>query len=165
MLEKPREKLKLRHWCVRKLLEGEDVESIRLTAKASRRTLYYWLERFQQNGGEGLIDASRRPHTIHRLNPSVVEKVIQLRQQHGWCGQAISAHLRRGGVEVSNGSVYKILHNQTLPIKAYTPRRRIIYTRFELAPESLWQMDIKYYADRYLVTMCQALFPASMPQQ
>ena len=31
---------------VRKLLEGEDVEAIRLTAKVSRRTLYLWLERF-----------------------------------------------------------------------------------------------------------------------
>jgi len=93
MLEKPRDKLKLRRWCVRKLLKGENVEAIRLTAKVSRRTLYYWLERFQRNGGEGLIDKPRRPHTIHRLKPNVVQKVIQLRQQHGWCGGAISAHL------------------------------------------------------------------------
>ena len=73
MPEKPRDELELRHWCVRKLLKGEDVETIRLTAKVSRRTLYYWLERFQQNGGEGLIAKSRRPHTIHRLKPSVIE--------------------------------------------------------------------------------------------
>ena len=51
MLEKPRDELKLRHWCIRKLLKGEDVETIRLTAKVSRRTLYYWLERFQRRGG------------------------------------------------------------------------------------------------------------------
>jgi len=114
MPEKPRDELKLRHWCIRKLLKGEDVETIRLTAKVSRRTLYYWLERFQRNRGEGLIDKPRRPHTIHRLNSSIVEKVIQLRQQHGWCGQAISAHLRREGVEASNGSIYTILHNQIL---------------------------------------------------
>jgi len=64
MLEKPRNKPKLRRWCIRKLLEGEDAETIRLTAKTSRGTLYYWLERFQRNGGEGLIDISRRPRTI-----------------------------------------------------------------------------------------------------
>jgi len=152
MLEKPRDELKLRHWCVRKLLEGEDVETIRLTAKVSRRTLYYWLERFQRNGGEGLTDASRRPHKIRRLEPNVVEKVIQLRQQHGWCGQAISAHLRRGGVEVSNGSIYTILHNHTLPVKAYAPRRRRTYIRFQRThPDSLWQTDIKYYRNRYLI--------------
>jgi transposase len=131
LLEKPRDKLKLRHWCVRKLLEGQDVETIRLTANVSRRTLCYWLERFQRNGGDGLADASRRPLTIHRPNPSVVEKVIQLRQQHGWCGQAISAHLIGEGVEVSNGSIYTILHDQTLPIKAYAPRRRKTYIRFQ----------------------------------
>jgi transposase InsO family protein len=165
MLEKPRDKLKLRRWCVRKHLDGEDIENIRLTAKVSRRTLYYWLERFQQNGGEGLRDTSRRPHTIHRLNPSVVEKVIQLRQQHGWCGQAISAHLRRESVEVSNGSVYKILHNHSLPIKTYAPRIKRTYIRFQRAhPDSLWQTDIKYYGDRYLIAFiddCSRYVPAA----
>ena len=165
MLEKPRDKLKLRHWCVRKLLEGEDVESIRLTANVSRRTLYYWLERFQRNGGEGLIDASRRPRTIHRLNPIVVERVIQLRQQHGWCGQAISAHLKRQRVEVSNGSVYTILHNHAFPVKEYAPRRRKTYIRFQREhPDSLWQTDIKYYGDRYLIAFlddCSRYVPSA----
>ena len=152
MLEKPRDRLKLRRWCVRRLLEGEDVENIRLTAKVSRRTLYYWLERFHQNGGEGLRDTSRRPHTIHHLNPTVVEKVIQLRQQHGWCGEAISAHLRHEGVGVSNGSIYRILHSHALPIKAYAPRRRRTYIRFQRThPDSLWQTDIKYYGRQYLI--------------
>ena len=152
MLEKRRDKTKLRRWCVRRLLEGEDVETIRLTAKVSRRTLYYWLERFQQNGGEGLLDASRKPHTIHRLNPSAVESVIQLRQQHGWCGEAISARLRREGIEVSKGSVYKILHSHALPVKAYAPRRRRTYIRFQRThPDSLWQTDIKYYGEHYLI--------------
>jgi len=152
LLEKPRDKLKLRRWCVRKLLEGEPVESVRLTAQVSRRTLYYWLERFQRNGGEGLIDKSRKPRTIRRLNPTVVEKVIQLRERHGWCGEAISAHLRREGVEVSNGSTYTILHNHALPIKAYAPRRRRTYIRFQRAhPDSLWQTDIKYYGTQYLI--------------
>src|SRR3972149_8069872 len=74
MPEKPRDELKLRHWCIRKLLKGEDVETIRLTAKVSRRTLYYWLERFQRNGGEGLVEKPRRPHIIHPLNSRIVEK-------------------------------------------------------------------------------------------
>jgi transposase len=168
LLEKPRDKLKLRHWCVRKLLEGEDMESIRLTANVSRRTLYYWLERFQRNGGEGLIDASRRPRTIHHLNPSVVERVIQLRQQHGWCGQAISAHLKQQRVEVSNGSVYTILHNHAFPVKEYAPRRRKTYIRFQREhPDSLWQTDIKYYGDRYLIAFlddCSRYVP-SYPMQ
>jgi hypothetical protein len=123
-----------------------------LTAKLSRRTLYYWPERFQQNGGEGLIDRPRRPHTIHRLNPSIVEKVIQLRQQHGWCSPAISAHLRREAVEVSNGSTYKILHNHALPVKAYAPRRRRTYIRFQrMHLDGLWQTDIKYYGEQCLI--------------
>jgi putative transposase len=166
MLEKPRDKLKLRRWCVRKILKGEDAEAIRLTAKVSRRTLYYWLERFQRNGGEGLIDKSRRPHTIHRLKPSTVEKVIQLRQQYAWCGEAISAHLRREGVKVSNGSIYAILHHHALPVKSYTPRRRRTYIRFQRThPDSLWQTDIKYYGDRYLIAFlddCSRYVPSAI---
>jgi transposase InsO family protein len=164
MAQKPRDKLKLRRWCVRKLLEGEDVETIRLTAKVSRRTLYYWLERFQRNGGEGLIDKPRRLHIIHPLKPSTLEKVIQLRQQHGWCGQAISAHLRREGVEVSNGSIYKILHDHASPLKEYAPRRRRTYIRFQRThPDSLWQTDIKYYGLQYLIAYlddCSRYLPA-----
>ncbi len=151
-MEKPRDKLKLRRWCVRKLLKGEDIETIRSAARVSRRTLYYWLERFQRKGGEGLADASRRPHIIHRLEPNVVERVIQLRQQYTWCGEAISAHLKRVGVEVSNGSVYTILHSHALPVKAYAPRRKRTYIRFQRThPDSLWQTDIKYYGNRYLI--------------
>jgi hypothetical protein len=100
----------------------------------------------------GLLDASRRPRTIHHLNPSAIERVIQLRQQHGWCGEAISARLGREGVEVSNGSVYKILHDHALPVKAYAPGRRRTYTRFQRAhPDSLWQTDIKCYSREYLI--------------
>jgi putative transposase len=165
LLEKPRDRLKLRRWCVRKLLEGEDVETIGLTAKVSRRTLYYWLERFQQNGGEGLIDKPRRPRTIRRLNPTVVEKVIQLRERHGWCGEAISAHLRREGVMVSNGSAYRILRDHALPVKAYASRRRRTYSRFARQhPDSLWQTDIKYYDDKYLIAFlddCSRYIPAA----
>jgi len=165
MPEKPRDKLKLRRWCVRRLLEGADVEDVRLIAKVSRRTLYYWLERFQRNGGEGLLDKSRRPHTIHRLGASVVENVIQLRQQYGWCGEAISAHLRRRGVDVSSGSVYKILRHHMLPIKTYAPRKQRTYTRFQRAhPDSLWQTDITNYSDRYLIAYiddCSRYVPAA----
>jgi hypothetical protein len=104
----------------------------------------------------GLIDASRRPHTIHRLNPSAIERVIQLRQQHGWCGEAISAHLRREGIDVSNGSIYKMIHNHALPVKAYAPRRRRTYICFQRGrPDSLWQTDIKYYGREYLIAFLE----------
>ena len=112
------------------------------------------------------MEASRRPHTIHRLNSSVVMKVIQLRQQHGWCGEAISAHLRREGLRVSNGSIYKILHNHALPVKEYAPRRKRTYIRFQRThPDSLWQTDIKYYGDRYLIAFlddCSRYVPSAI---
>lgn len=138
MIGKPRDKLKLRRWCVKRLLEGEDIESIRTVAKGSRRTLYYPLERFRRNGGEGLIEKSRRPP--HNPPP---------RTQSG--REGYRAQRKVWMVEVSNGSVYTILHNNTLPIKTYAPRRRT-YIRFQRThPDSLWQTDIKYYDHQYLI--------------
>jgi hypothetical protein len=69
MAEKPTD----RRWFVRKLLEGEPVQTIRSTAKPTGLR--------GSSGKEGwAADALRRPDKIHRLNPRTVEYVIQLRQ-------------------------------------------------------------------------------------
>jgi len=151
-MEKQRDIVKLRRWCARRILEGWPVKRTAEHAQIPQRTVYDWWCRFQRKGWEGLADASRRPHTIHRLSQETVARVLETRRTHGWCSEAIEAHLRSEGIQVSHGSVYKILKENGLIMKPYTPRRQRSFRRWQRRrPDSLWQTDIKYYGSRYLI--------------
>ena len=54
MPEKPRDELKLRHWCIRKLLKGEDVETIQ-NVSVSRGSLLMFLEGGYEEAGVMLV--------------------------------------------------------------------------------------------------------------
>ena len=100
----------------------------------------------------GLTDASRRPHRIHRLPEETTRKVIEVRQREGWCSETIAAYLKRQNIQVSSGSVHSILKQNQLITKPYKPRKQRTYIRFQREhPDSLWQTDIKYYGDQYLI--------------
>ena len=165
MNENPRDRLRLRRWCVRRLLQDQKVDWISITARVPRRTVYYWWTRFQRKGWEGLVDASKRPHTIHHLPEETVARVLRVRRIHGWCAEAIEAHLRSQGVQVSHRSIYLILKRNNLITKSYKPRKQRSYIRFARQhPDSLWQTDIKYYGNRYLVAYlddCSRYIPAA----
>jgi len=151
-LDKRREKLKLRRWCVRKIIQDWPVRKVADHAQTPLRTVYDWWYRFQRKGGEGLADTSRRPHTIHRLPHETVEKVLHVRRTQGWCSEAIEAYLKAQGVHVSHGSIYTILKKHQLITKPYKPRQQRTFKRWQRKrPDSLWQTDIKYYGARYLI--------------
>jgi len=122
--------------------------------------------RFQRKGWDGaLLPESRTPHVIHRLPLTTIQRVIQLRQQEGWCHEAIAAYLRQEGVKVSCGSAYTILKRNGLITKPYKPRKRRTFTRFQREhPDSLWQTDIKYYGSEYLIAFlddCSRYLPGA----
>jgi len=151
-MEKQRDKLKLRRWCVRRIINGWSVSKVADHAQTPQRTVYAWWNRFQWNGWVGLSDASRRPHTIHRLPTETVEKVLEVRRTHGWCSEAIEAHLKAHGIQVSHGSIHTILKANQMINKPYKPRRQRTYKHWQRRrPDSLWQTDIKYYGNRYLI--------------
>jgi putative transposase len=151
-MEKQRDKLKLRRWCVRRIIDGWSVSSIADYAQTPQRTVYAWWNRFQWNGWVGLSDASRRPHTIHRLPEETVKKVLEVRRTHGWCSEAIEAYLKAHGTQISHGSIHTILKTNQMINKRYNPRRQRSFKRWQRRhPDSLWQTDIKYYHSRYLI--------------
>jgi len=151
-LEKTKDKLKLHRWCIRRLLQGWPVSNVADHAQTPQRTIYAWWNRFQWNEWVGLTDASRRPHRIHTLPKETVQKVLEVRRREGWCSETIAAYLQRQKVQVSSGSVHSILKQNQLITKPYKPRRQRTYIRFQRAhPDSLWQTDIKYYGNRYLI--------------
>lgn len=49
----------------------------------SRKTAYKWIERFEEEGLEGLRDRSHAPHnTPHKTKPEIARQVVQMRVQH-----------------------------------------------------------------------------------
>ncbi len=49
----------------------------------SRKTGYKWVDRYEQEGSEGLADKSRRPHTCpHVTDDAVIEALVRAREKH-----------------------------------------------------------------------------------
>jgi len=54
---------------VREHLEGASISELSEVYEVSRKTIYKWLERYEQQGPAGLADRSRRPlHTGRRAS-------------------------------------------------------------------------------------------------
>jgi hypothetical protein len=62
-----------------------------------------WLRRYEEQGLEGLLDRSRRPHVIpHATKPEVVGKIVYLRRNYHFGPHKISIDLKRyHDIEVS----------------------------------------------------------------
>jgi len=166
MMNQERDRQRLRRWCIRRLLEDWPIRKVSEHARTPKSTIHDWRIRFQKKGWEGLVDASRRPHTIHRLPQTTICRIVEVREREGWCHEAITAYLnQRENLKVSSGSTYKILKHYNLITKTYKPRRQRTYIRFQRAhPDSLWQTDIKYYGDQYLIAFlddCSRYIPAA----
>jgi transposase InsO family protein len=166
MMIRGRDKKKLRRWCIRRLLEDWSIRRVSDHTKTPKSTIHDWWNRFQWKGSEGLVDASKRPHTIHLLPETTVRRVVKIRQREGWCHEAIAAYLnQQENIKVSSGSVYHILKRNNLITKTYKPRRQRTFIRFARQhPDSLWQTDIKYYGTRYLIAYlddCSRYIPSA----
>lgn len=165
-MDRGRDRQKLRRWCVRRLLEDWTVRRVSDHTKIPKSTIHDWWNRFQWKGGEGLLDTSRRPHTIHHLPEATVRRVIEIRQQEGWCHEAIAAYLcQQEGIKVSCGSAYTILKHNGFITNPYKPRKQRTFIRFARPyPDNLWQTDITEYGDRYLIAFlddCSRYLPAA----
>jgi len=151
-MEKTRDILKLRRWCIRKRGEGVSVSEICTATQIPRRTFYNWWKRYENGGFDNLADKSTKPNTTHSIPPEVVEAVTALRREIGWCPQRIAGHLRRNGVEVCHMTVYRILRQAALNHPLTKPRIKRTYRRWQrMHPNSLWQCDLKLVPPRWLI--------------
>lgn len=112
----------------------------------SRKTGYKWLHRYRAEGEAGLLDRSRRPHTIARqIAPAVEKEIVSLRKTCHWGARKIQRRLRDlGTLDVPAAStITQVLHRHDL-ISSDAPGGRKDWNRFEHpVPNSLWQMDFK----------------------
>jgi transposase InsO family protein len=166
MMDQARDQQRLRRWRIRRLQEDWSVRKVSEHARIPKSTIHDWWSRFQRKEWEGLVNESRRPHTIHRLPEATIHRIVQVRQQEGWCHEDIAAYLnQKENIKVSCGSAYTILKRNGLITKPYKPRKQRTFIRFQRAhPDSLWQTDIKYYGDHYLIAFlddCSRYLPAA----
>jgi transposase InsO family protein len=116
----------------------------------SRPTGYKWLERFSEQGGDGLFDRSRRPKSSPLQTSRKVERlIIELRQKHPTCGGRklrkrliMSQRIATKDIPAAS-TITEILRRHGF-IDPVTSRKHRAFKRFERpASNDLWQMDFK----------------------
>jgi putative transposase len=122
------------------------------SAGVSRPTGYLWVERYQRNGEAGLYDRSHAvSHCPHRTPGQIVERLIELRQEHPvWGPRKLVAVARRRWPQVawpSRSTVALVLKREGLSAKC-RPRRRPsegagTTARTPTHPNALWTFDFK----------------------
>lgn len=126
--------------------EGANRRELCRRFEISPQTGYKWLQRFAQEGAEGLHERSRRPVSSPAISSADVEQaVVALRRQHSaWGGRKISRRLADlNSAEVAPSTVTAILHRHGL-ISALASETATHWTRFERdEPNALWQADFK----------------------
>lgn len=110
----------------------------------SRPTGYRWRRRFQQAGSvTAVVERSRRPeHSPAQTESRQEERVVALRQEHGWGAKKLEVLLREEGQPLTTITINRILKRRGLVRKkdSHAPALQ----RFERArPNELWQMDGK----------------------
>jgi transposase InsO family protein len=113
----------------------------------SRKTGYKWLQRYLDEGEEGLKDRSRRPHTSPtRTAHEVEQKVLRVRDGHpAWGGRKIHQRLKMmGDHPVPPPSTITEILRRHGRINPEESRKHRPWQRFEAEkPNQLWQMDFK----------------------
>jgi transposase InsO family protein len=126
----------------------------------SRKTGYKWLNRFKDaRSVTALHDRSRRPRRMPQATPGwLEERVVELRQKHGWSGRKLRRLLLREGIEISRSTIDRIIKRRGLVLPE--DRRRPAVKRFERSkPNELWQMDFK---GEYVLKGVERCYPLSV---
>ena len=111
----------------------------------SRKTAYKWLERFRQEGQDGLQDQTRRPHTSPRTSPPELDAlVLSLHVQYPCWGPRKLAALLPQSIKPHHSTIDAILRRHGCRVVGAPIKESIPVQRFEhVAPNLLWQMDFK----------------------
>jgi len=151
-MEKPRDVVKLRRWCIRRHGEGVPVAEICTATQTPRRTFYNWWNRYRLHGLEGLDARPKIPYNIERVDPTIAERATSLRRENGWGPQLIAGYLGTQGVKVGSTSIYRILRREGLNHPLTKPRTKRTYRRWQRThPNSLWQCDLKLVPPKWLI--------------
>jgi putative transposase len=119
--------------------------------RISRKTGYKWIDRYLNEGPQGLEDRLRAPHEIaHRTPQVVIDALVELRQRHPtWGAKKLLTILRKRQPTwqlPARATVYELFKPYGL-IQRKTKRRSIGHPgpsqREALAPNDIWCADFK----------------------
>jgi len=104
------------------------------------RTLKRWVKRLD-NEDWNLCDKSRRPYNIHtKINQSVEQEVLSLRNKTGWGCEKLHAYLPH--LVISRISINRILQKHNLCRETKNKGKQKKWIRWQRKhPNSLWQID------------------------
>lgn len=110
----------------------------------SRPTLRLWIRRYQQQGLEGLMNRSRRPHGSpnKKRSPELEALILQLRSNRNLGARRIQSELlRESELHLSLATIHRVLSDANVSPLKWPPRRKHSI-RYECAiPGERVQMD------------------------
>lgn len=127
--------------------DGRTVTEVARDWNVCRQTLHEWLERYEEEGFEGLADRSHRPlNCPHQMRPEVEAKLLELRRARPYLGaRRLAIELARIGVQPapSKSAVQRSLARAGMTDPERKLRRLKVWKRWERAsPMELWQLDL-----------------------
>jgi IS30 family transposase len=93
---------------------GSAIEQITVVVGKHRATVYRWLAKIKRIGIREFLRRKatckqRRPHA--RTPEHVIQRIVDIRNQYGWCGQKIRKELKeRHGLLLGLSTIYRWLH-------------------------------------------------------
>lgn len=105
-------------WVAEKMLwitayeEGKSITKIARDVGVTRDTVYKWIGRYKESGISGL--QPKKPGSKHgrhpfRLDPHIIDRVVEIHSEYGEGPRKIVRKLRGEGIKVSHMSVYRHL--------------------------------------------------------
>ena len=91
----------IRKAVVKKVLKGEKVTEVAKRFRVSRKFVYKWKKRYEENPkGEWWKEKSRRPKNIKRkITAEIRKRIIELREDYGYNVVKIREWFRRKGLK------------------------------------------------------------------
>lgn len=142
-----RSTMRIREECIQKAINKQcTVSQLCKEYQVSRKTIYKWLARYQEEGVFGLDDRSRRPTRVVITDSITVDSIINCRKKFpAWGGRKLRQYLIDQGTRKvpCEATFNRILKKHDL-ISFESSEDRKHYIRFEHSnPNDLWQMDFK----------------------
>ena len=125
---------------------GDSVTDICARYQVSRKSYYKWKNRYLENGINGLLDKSRKPHNIqcHKVTNEIEQQILDLRITKRFGCNRIRFRLKRlKEISLSTKTIYNVLKRHGLNILKCKIKNRREWKRFSMEkPNQMVQMDI-----------------------